>query len=180
MSVSSWPGMEARVATAAAGSDIVDIADRSLVSLWVVRVSRTSRKPARGSVRQCAPPGNGPSRQYMRRTCIHRGVCVVRLEWGWYHACDLDDPGAPRCVARVQATEYTPMQRGDPPEQKRRRLAAERHAWPADGQAPGLPHDANGAGGSAPGKLWPDDPSSRDENPPWDRESAHIPVPPPG
>ena len=72
------------------------------------------------------------------------------------------------------------MQRGDPAEQKRmrRRLAAERHAWPLDGQAAGPPNGVNGAGGSAPGKLWPDDPSSHDENPPWDRESARIPVPP--
>jgi len=77
------------------------------------------------------------------------------------------------------------MQRGDPAEQKRRRLAAERHAWPSAGQVPGLPNgsnDVNGTSGSAPDKLWPEDwspdPSSRDENPPWDRESARIPVPP--
>lgn len=81
---------------------------------------------------------------------------------------------------RARATEHILMQRGDPAEQKRmrRRLAAERHAWPLDGQAGGPPNGVNGAGGSAPGKLWPDDPSSHDENPPWDRESARIPVPP--
>src|SRR5579859_7466000 len=95
-------------------------------------------------------------------------------------------PGWPRSaaagVSRARVTEYIPMRRGDPAEQKRRQRAAERHAGPVDGPAPGLPNGAHGAGGSAPGKLWPDDPlsdpSSRDENPPWDRESARIPVPP--